>query len=88
MTGITGVGVLIQCPPPTTTSKRKHEEIPSVADSSRNATVHSQADLAKSVNFQGKIRLLDAKQAYGWIGQQPSSGFCDLAPSILHYSWF
>jgi hypothetical protein len=25
---------------------------------------------------------------YGWTGQQPSSGFCDLAPSILHYNWF
>jgi hypothetical protein len=25
---------------------------------------------------------------YGWIGQEPSSGFCDLAPSILHYNWF
>jgi carboxypeptidase C (cathepsin A) len=26
--------------------------------------------------------------SYGWIGQEPSSGFCDLAPSILHYNWF
>ena len=25
---------------------------------------------------------------YGWTGQQSSSGFCDLAPSILHYNWF
>jgi hypothetical protein len=25
---------------------------------------------------------------YGWIGQQPGSGFFDLAPSILHYNWF
>jgi hypothetical protein len=25
---------------------------------------------------------------YGWIGQEPSSGFCNLAPSILHYNWF
>jgi hypothetical protein len=25
---------------------------------------------------------------YGWIGQQSGSGFCDLAPSILHYNWF
>ena len=25
---------------------------------------------------------------YGWIGQQPSSGFINLAPSILHYNWF
>jgi hypothetical protein len=27
-------------------------------------------------------------KGYGWTGQQPSSGFCDLAPSILHYNWF
>jgi hypothetical protein len=26
--------------------------------------------------------------AYGWTGQQPGSGFFDLAPSILHYNWF
>jgi hypothetical protein len=25
---------------------------------------------------------------YGWIGQQSSSGFINLAPSILHYNWF
>jgi hypothetical protein len=25
---------------------------------------------------------------YGWTGQQSGSGFCDLAPSILHYNWF
>jgi hypothetical protein len=25
---------------------------------------------------------------YGWIGQQPGSGFINLAPSILHYNWF
>ena len=25
---------------------------------------------------------------YGWTGQQSSSGFFDLAPSILHYNWF
>jgi hypothetical protein len=25
---------------------------------------------------------------YGWTGQESSSGFCDLAPSILHYNWF
>jgi hypothetical protein len=29
-----------------------------------------------------------AVRCYGWTGQQPSSGFCDLAPSILHYNWF
>jgi hypothetical protein len=27
-------------------------------------------------------------RGYGWTGQQPGSGFCDLAPSILHYNWF
>jgi hypothetical protein len=26
--------------------------------------------------------------SYGWTGQQSGSGFCDLAPSILHYNWF
>jgi hypothetical protein len=25
---------------------------------------------------------------YGWTGQEPSSGFSDLTPSILHYNWF
>jgi hypothetical protein len=35
----------------------------------------------------GGLRVL-AKAAYGWTGQQSSSGFCDLAPSILHYNWF
>jgi hypothetical protein len=25
---------------------------------------------------------------YGWTGQQSSSGFINLAPSILHYNWF
>jgi hypothetical protein len=25
---------------------------------------------------------------YGWTGQQSSSGFFDLASSILHYNWF
>jgi hypothetical protein len=25
---------------------------------------------------------------YGWILQQSSSGFSDLAPLILHYNWF
>jgi hypothetical protein len=25
---------------------------------------------------------------YGWTGQETGSGFCDLAPSILHYNWF
>jgi hypothetical protein len=28
------------------------------------------------------------RKAYGWTGQQSSSGFSDLAPSILHYNWF
>ena len=31
---------------------------------------------------------LTRSMGYGWTGQQPSSGFCDLAPSILHYNWF
>jgi hypothetical protein len=26
--------------------------------------------------------------AYGWTGQESSSGFINLAPSILHYNWF
>jgi hypothetical protein len=30
----------------------------------------------------------EADETYGWIGQQSSSGFSDLAPSILHYNWF
>jgi hypothetical protein len=29
-----------------------------------------------------------AAQHYGWIGHKSSSGFSDLAPSILHYNWF
>jgi hypothetical protein len=28
------------------------------------------------------------EKPYGWIGQQSSSGFINLAPSILHYNWF
>jgi hypothetical protein len=28
------------------------------------------------------------QRQYGWTGQQSSSGFCDLAPLILHYNWF
>jgi hypothetical protein len=32
--------------------------------------------------------LLREAPTYGWMGQQSSSGFCDLAPSILHYNWF
>jgi hypothetical protein len=28
------------------------------------------------------------RPTYGWTGQQSGSGFCDLAPSILHYNWF
>jgi hypothetical protein len=31
---------------------------------------------------------IDLQEAYGWTGQQSSSGFSDLAPSILHYNWF
>jgi hypothetical protein len=30
----------------------------------------------------------EEKKEYGWTGQQSGSGFCDLAPSILHYNWF
>jgi hypothetical protein len=38
---------------------------------------------------QERIFFLPAAATYyGWTGQQPSSGFCDLAPSILHYNWF
>jgi hypothetical protein len=29
-----------------------------------------------------------ANRFYGWTGQQPGSGFFNLAPSILHYNWF
>jgi hypothetical protein len=29
-----------------------------------------------------------AKTTYGWTGHKSSSGFSDLAPSILHYNWF
>jgi hypothetical protein len=30
----------------------------------------------------------EAALMYGWTGQETGSGFCDLAPSILHYNWF
>jgi hypothetical protein len=41
------------------------------------------------LGWQVKVFVLYAEPiAYGWTGQQPSSGFCDLAPSILHYNWF
>jgi hypothetical protein len=34
-------------------------------------------------------KYISALVSYGWTGQEPSSGFCDLlAPSILHYNWF
>jgi hypothetical protein len=33
-------------------------------------------------------RVENRKKIYGWTGQQPSSGFINLAPSILHYNWF
>jgi hypothetical protein len=36
----------------------------------------------------GEAGEIAAVSTYGWIGQQSSSGFCDLAPSILHYNWF
>jgi hypothetical protein len=35
----------------------------------------------------GKLQILNELN-YGWTGQQPSSDFFDLAPSILHYNWF
>jgi hypothetical protein len=34
------------------------------------------------------VVALRATRSYGWTGQQSSSGFSDLAPSILHYNWF
>jgi hypothetical protein len=33
-------------------------------------------------------KFLPPTSKYGWTGHKPSSGFSDLAPSILHYNWF
>jgi hypothetical protein len=38
--------------------------------------------------FCKQLRLEVGSLGYGWTGQQSGSGFCNLAPSILHYNWF
>jgi hypothetical protein len=38
--------------------------------------------------FHKTERLTICFFLYGWTGQQPGSGFFNLAPSILHYNWF
>jgi hypothetical protein len=35
-----------------------------------------------------QVHQNNVTMGYGWTGQQSSSGFFDLAPSILHYNWF
>jgi hypothetical protein len=43
----------------------------------------------KIVDAIGQMGMKPARAVvYGWTGQQSGSGFCDLAPSILHYNWF
>jgi hypothetical protein len=37
---------------------------------------------------EGGIFLTIRENGYGWTGHKSSSGFSDLAPSILHYNWF
>jgi hypothetical protein len=45
-------------------------------------------DLEISAEWHWWFEWKQPGDTYGWIGQQSSSGFCDLAPSILHYNWF
>ena len=42
----------------------------------------------KSQQWKGQGFTVFDHLEYGWIGQQSSSGFINLAPSILHYNWF
>jgi hypothetical protein len=52
------------------------------------APVHDTPSPSSSSQVSEYTPHVDAMRMYGWIGQQPSSGFSDLAPSILHYNWF
>jgi hypothetical protein len=45
-------------------------------------------DRDKCSNAKEYCALLARRRRYGWTGQEPSSGFSDLTPSILHYNWF
>jgi hypothetical protein len=50
---------------------------------------HSRVEVSRQ-QAQKKIcwDFVHALLGYGWTGHKSSSGFCDLAPSILHYNWF
>jgi hypothetical protein len=87
----------IESAAPTTTSDRKYTGIRSgdylmqcdracgtLSDLCGSTQIESAAPTTTSDRENTGIKPGD----YGWIGQQSSSGFINLAPSILHYDWF
>jgi hypothetical protein len=38
--------------------------------------------------FRTSMYVCVVQSVCGWTGQESGSGFCDLAPSILHCNWF
>jgi hypothetical protein len=64
------------------------EHITPLSPTSTPTYQHRLAPLSKTVRAVTARVNACRRHLCGWIGQQSGSGFCDLAPSILHYNWF